>query len=73
MANGWENIGNSERLYFFLAPIPLQMVTATSKLKDICSLGKSYEQTRGRVKNQRHYFADKGPSDQSYGFPSNNV
>ena len=58
---------------FFLAPIPLQMVTVTRKLKDICSLGKSYEQTRGHIKNQRHYFTDKGPSDQSYGFPSNHV
>ena len=24
-------------------------------------------------KNQRHYFADKGPSSQSYGFSSNHV
>ena len=30
---------------------------------------KSYDQPRQRTKKQRHYFADKGPSSQSYGFP----
>ena len=29
---------------------------------------KSYDQPRQRIKNQRHYFAHKGPSSQSYGF-----
>ena len=31
---------------------------------------KSYEQPRQHIKKQRHYFADKGPSSQSYGFSS---
>ena len=31
---------------------------------------KSYGQTRQHIKKQRHYFADKGPSSQSYGFSS---
>ena len=30
---------------------------------------KSYEQPRQHIKKQRHYFADKGPSSQSLGFP----
>ena len=30
---------------------------------------KSYDQPRQNIKKQRHYFADKGPSSQSYGFP----
>ena len=34
MANRWGNNGNSDRLYFFLAPKSLQMVTAAMKLKD---------------------------------------
>ena len=34
-ANRW---GYSERLYFFLAPKSLQVVTAAMKLKDACSL-----------------------------------
>ena len=35
MANRW---GNSDRLYFFLAPKSLQRVTAAMKLKDAHSL-----------------------------------
>ena len=34
---------------------------------------KSYDQPRQRIKKQRHYFANKGPSSQSYGFPSSHV
>ena len=30
---------------------------------------ESYDQPRQHIKKQRHYFADKGPSSQSYGFP----
>ena len=34
---------------------------------------ESYDQTRQHIKKQRHYFADKGPSSQSYGFSSSHV
>ena len=34
---------------------------------------KSYEKPRQHIKKQRHYFADKGPSSQSYGFSSSQV
>ena len=35
---------------------------------------KSYDQPREHVKKQRHYFAKKGPSGQSYvGFSSGHV
>ena len=34
---------------------------------------KSYEQPRQHSKNLRHYFANKGPSSQSYGFSSSHV
>ena len=44
------------------------MVTAAMKLKDACSLEENYDQLRQHIKQQRHYFADKGPSSQSYGF-----
>ena len=47
----------------------LQMVTETMKLKDI-SWKKSYDQPRQHIKKQRHYFANKGLSSQSYGFSS---
>ena len=34
---------------------------------------KSYDQPREHVKNQKHYFTNKGPSSQSYGFSSGHV
>ena len=34
---------------------------------------KSYHHPRQHIKKQRHYFANKGPSSQSYGFPSSRV
>ena len=46
------------------------MVTAATKLKDACSLKEKLCQ---RIKKQRHYFADKGPPSQSYGFSSSHV
>ena len=30
---------------------------------------KSYDQPREHIKTQRHYFVNKGPSSQGYGFP----
>ena len=51
----------------------LQMVTAAMKLKDACSLEKNNDSPRQHIKKQRHYFADKGPSSQSYGFSNSHV
>ena len=34
---------------------------------------KSYDQPGQHIKKQRHYFANKGPSSQSYGFSSDHV
>ena len=36
-------------------------------------LKKSYAKTRQRIKKQRDFFTDKGPSSQSYGFSSSHV
>ena len=44
------------------------MVTAAMKLK-VAPWKKSYDQPRQHIKKQRHYFANKGPSSQSYDFP----
>ena len=49
------------------------MVTAAMKLKDTCSLEKSYDKPRQHIKKQRHNFADKGPSTETYGFSSSHV
>ena len=34
---------------------------------------KSYDQPRQHIKKQRHYFANKGPFSQSYGFSNSHV
>ena len=39
----------------------------------LAPLKKSYEQPRQNIKKQRHCFANKGPSSQSYGFSSSHV
>ena len=42
-------------------------------LKTLTPRKKSYDQPRQHIKKQRHYFANKGPSSQSYGFSSSQV
>ena len=72
MANRWGNNGNRETLFSW-APKSLQMVTAAMKLQDATLWKKSYDQPRQHIKKQRHYFANKGPSSQGYGFSSIHV
>ena len=43
------------------------------KLEDTCSLERKLWQPGQRIKQQMCYFADKGPSSQSYGFSSSHV
>ena len=38
-----------------------------------CLLLESYDKPRQHIQKQRHYFADKGPSSQSYGFSSSHL
>ena len=77
MANRRGNNGNSGTLYLGRgreeAPKSPQMVTEAMKLKDTCSLEGSYDQPTHHIKKQRHYFANKSPSSQSYGFSSSHV
>ena len=61
------------RDFIFWALKSLQMVIAAMKLKDICPLEESYDQSRQHIEKQRHYFANKGPSSQSYGFSCGHV
>ena len=58
---------------YFWAPKSLQMVIAVMKLKDSYSLEGKLCQSRQHTKKQRHYFANKGPSSQGYGFSSGHV
>ena len=51
------------------APKSLQTVTAAMKLRHLLLGRKAMTNLDSALKN-RHYFVDKGPSSQSYGFPS---
>ena len=52
----------------------LWMVTAATKLRHLFVLWKkSYDQPRQHIQKKRHYFANKGPSSQGYGFSSSCV
>ena len=46
---------------------------SSHEIKTLAAWKKSYDQLRQHIKKQKHYFADKGPSSQGYGFSSGNV
>ena len=43
------------------------------EIKTLAPWKKSYDQPRQHIKKQRHYFANKGLSSQSYGLSSSHV
>ena len=71
MANRWGNNGNSDRLYFLGSKITADG-DCSHEIKRHFLLGRQV-MTNLDIKKQRHYFANKGPSSQSYGFSSSHV
>ena len=45
----------------------------SQEIKTLAPWKKSYDQPRQHNKKQKHYFANKGPSSQSYGFSGSHV
>ena len=45
----------------------------SQEIKRHLLLGRSYDQPRQYIKKQRHYFANKSPSNEGDGFPSHHV
>ena len=43
------------------------------EIKMLAPWKESYDKPRQHIKKQKHYFADKGPYSQSYGFSSSLV
>ena len=43
------------------------------EIKTLAPWKKSFDQPRQHIKKQRHYFVNKGPSSQGYGFSSSHV
>ena len=49
------------------------MVIAAMKFKMLTLWKESYDQPREHIKKQRHYFVNKVPASQSFGFSSGYV
>ena len=73
MANRWGNNGKSERFYYLGLQNHCRLWLQPWNQKMLAPWKKNYDQPRQHVKKQRHYFANKGPSSQSYGFSSSHV
>ena len=73
MVTRWGNNGNSDRLYCLGLQNYCRWWLQSWNLKTFASWKKSNDQPRQHIKKQRHYFSDKGPSLQSYGFSSSHV
>ena len=72
MANRWENNGNSDRLYF----LGLQITAngdCSHEIKRCLLLGRKAMTNLDSILKNRHYFANKGLSSQSYSFSSSHV
>ena len=59
--------------FLFLAPKPLQTVTAAMKLKDPCSLKENYDKLGQHIKKQRHCFVTKACIVKAMVFSSSHV
>ena len=43
------------------------------EIKTLAPWRESYDKSKQHIKKQRHYFVNKGPSSQGYGFSSDHV
>ena len=59
--------------FIFLGPKITADGDFSHEIKTLTPWKESYDQLRWHIKNQRHYFANKGPSGQGYGFSSGHV
>ena len=73
MANRWGNSGNSGRLYFLGLQKHCRWSLQPWNWKTHAPEKESYDHLRQYIKKQRHYFANKIPSSQSYGFSNSHV
>ena len=68
----WGNNGNSVRLYFWGSKITADG-DCSHEVKRRLLLGRKVMTNLDSIFKSRHYFANKGPSSQGYGFSSGNV
>ena len=77
MASGaitsWQIGGETVADFIFLGSKITADGDCSHESKMLAPWKKSYNQPRQHIKKQRHYFANKGPSSQGYGFSSSHV
>ena len=78
MASGpiisWQIDGETVADFIFLgSKITVDGICSHEIKRRLTPWKESYDQPRQYIKKQRHYFANKGPSSQSYGFSSSLV
>ena len=73
MANTWGNNGKSDRLSLGGLQNHCRWWLQPWNYKTLVPWKKSYDQPRQHIKKQRHYFANKDLSSQSFGFSSSHV
>ena len=70
--NRWRNSGNVTDFIVLCSNITADG-DCSHEIKNICSWEKNYDKPRQPIKRQSHYFTNKGPYSQSYGFSSSHV
>ena len=66
----WQIDGETVRDFFWGGGSKITADSDCSQEKMLALWKKSYDQPRQHIKKQRHYFANKDTSSQSYGFSS---
>ena len=69
----WHIDGETVEDLIFLGSKTTADGDCSHEIKTLAPWKKSYDQPRQLIKKQRHYFANKGPSSQSYVFSSSHV
>ena len=72
MANRWETVETVSEFILGGSKIT-EDGDCSHEIKRCLLLGRKDDQPREHIKKQRHYFANKGPSSQGYGFSSSHV
>ena len=74
MTNRWRNSETMADFIFLGSKITVDVDCSHEIKRCLLFVRKAnYDQPRQHIKNQKHYFTNKGPSSQSYGFSSIHV
>ena len=73
MENKWGNSGNSDRLYFQGSKITVDGDHSHEIKIHLLLRRKAMANLDQHIKKQRHYFHNKGLSNQGYGFSNSHV